>query len=612
MYLKRVQIDDGFLEGLDIQLSEGLNTIIGARGTGKTSLLELIRFCLGTSGFSSGHQKKSFEHALSVIGDGKITISLEADGQEITVSRGARDSVPYSTAPFLPPIILSQTEVETVGLLAQGRLELIDSFITNTEQFDIYEKWTTSQIKVISTELDSLIKERAETLDSLLETKKIDAELAAITEKENQLASFSATAADKQAQINQHTQTLSILSIQDSYIERFHGRLNEAVKHIAKGLNLLESAEQWIGEPSSDPLAGLRGSLHERTRELISQYSDLHALMPVMHSVRVGLQRNRTSVEEANRVLRRDFESMIEGAGAISREASRLREKKAALDNLKMFAMSQESRIAQLTDLRNEQLNKLENSRQSKHLWRKQICDSINLALSPKIRVKIDQSSQLDEYTSLLSEILRGSGLKYNEVARSVSSLVSPRELSELVLSGDFEQLSTITGISKDRATKLLNHLRDTGVGELLTCSIEDSVNFQLLDGATYKDLSQLSTGQRCTVVLPIVLEHTSRVIIVDQPEDHIDNAFIAETLIKSIRRRSQSSQIIVTTHNANIPVLGFADRVIQMESDGRRGYVQLEKNLNHHEAIEAISNVMEGGKQAFELRAKFYAGSIE
>ncbi|MDN4514674.1 AAA family ATPase [Pseudomonas sp. 2,4-D] len=612
MYLKRVQIDDGFLEGLDVQLSEGLNTIIGARGTGKTSLLELIRFCLGTSGFSSGHHKKSFEHALSVIGDGKITVSLEDNGKEILVSRGAADASPYATAPFVPPIILSQTEVETVGLLAQGRLELIDSFITNLSDFDAYDGYITAEIQNVSSEVDALIKERADTLDSLLELQAINTELNNISEREKQIASFSATAAEKQAQINLQANTLSTLSIQDAYIERFNDRINEALANISKGINMIASAEKWIGDDSTDPLVGIRKALSEQAHQLYTGHVSIQNLIPPMNVIRAGLQSRRASIEEANRVLRKEFESMVEGAGAISREASRLRERKATLENLAMFAADQEVRIANLVAMRNDYLNKMEHSRQSKYLWRKQICDSINQALGPKIKVKVDQSGQIDAYTSLLSEILRGSGLKYNEIARAISSLVSPRELSELVQSSNFDQLSNITGITKDRATKLLNHLRDVGMGELLTCPIEDVITFQLLDGSSYKDLSQLSTGQRCTVVLPIVLEHTSRVIIVDQPEDHIDNAFIAETLIKSIRRRSDNSQIIFTTHNANIPVLGYADRVIQMESDGRRGYVQLEKTLNHHDSIEAISNVMEGGKAAFDYRAKFYAGSKE
>jgi hypothetical protein len=88
----------------------------------------------------------------------------------------------------------------------------------------------------------------------------------------------------------------------------------------------------------------------------------------------------------------------------------------------------------------------------------------------------------------------------------------------------------------------------------------------------TTSQLIDLSTVQRCTVVLPLILEHSDRILVVDQPEDRIDNAFIVDTLIKSILRRSTSSQVILSTHNANIPVLGEAQLVVQLASDGRRG----------------------------------------
>ncbi|WP_346266419.1 hypothetical protein, partial [Pseudomonas palleroniana] len=82
-----------------------------------------------------------------------------------------------------------------------------------------------------------------------------------------------------------------------------------------------------------------------------------------------------------------------------------------------------------------------------------------------------------------------------------------------------------------DRASRILSHLKTCEMGNLSTTPIEDEVSLRLLDGGYYKDVSELSTGQRCTVVLPLVLAHMNRMLIVDQPEDHIDNAFIADTL---------------------------------------------------------------------------------
>ena len=93
-----------------------------------------------------------------------------------------------------------------------------------------------------------------------------------------------------------------------------------------------------------------------------------------------------------------------------------------------------------------------------------------------------------------------------------------------------------------------------------------------------------------------------------DQPEDHIDNAFIVDTLIASVRRRSDSGQIIFSTHNANIPVLGDANHVIQLGSDGRRGFPVLAAPLDDRRVVKAITSVMEGGAEAFQRRVRFYS----
>ena len=128
MFIERVQIEEGFLDGLDLRFCEGLNTIIGERGTGKTSLVELIRFCLDIRGYSSDVAKRSRDHALSVLGSGQITVTLTDGQRRIVVSRTANDTQPRASGPFRSPIVFSQTEIESVGLQPTSRLQLIDSF----------------------------------------------------------------------------------------------------------------------------------------------------------------------------------------------------------------------------------------------------------------------------------------------------------------------------------------------------------------------------------------------------------------------------------------------------------------------------------------------------
>ena len=122
-----------------------------------------------------------------------------------------------------------------------------------------------------------------------------------------------------------------------------------------------------------------------------------------------------------------------------------------------------------------------------------------------------------------------------------------------------------------------------------------------------YRNTQVLSTGQRCTVVLPILMRHVDRPVIVDQPEDNLDNAFIVETLVVGLARRGAEGQVICATHNPNIPVLGNAAYVVEMDADGRRGFARNQGELDEPAIVEAITKVMEGGREAFARRAEFY-----
>ena len=116
-----------------------------------------------------------------------------------------------------------------------------------------------------------------------------------------------------------------------------------------------------------------------------------------------------------------------------------------------------------------------------------------------------------------------------------------------------------------------------------------------------------MSIGQRCTVVLPILLASHPNMLLIDQPEDHLDNAFLTSTLVEALMARDADDQIIVASHNANVPVLGEANRIIVLESDGRRGFVKHAGPLEHEGSVQAITTVMEGGLEAFRRRSRFY-----
>src|ERR1700688_4899359 len=128
MQILALEVEEGFFDGLNLAFSPGLNVVIGPRGSGKTSVIELIRFCFGVEPYTRQAAIDAREHALSVLGtSGRATVIADVDGERLRVSRAADDDEPRI---FIQdrPIVLSQREIESVGVDAAGRLQIIDGF----------------------------------------------------------------------------------------------------------------------------------------------------------------------------------------------------------------------------------------------------------------------------------------------------------------------------------------------------------------------------------------------------------------------------------------------------------------------------------------------------
>jgi hypothetical protein len=111
------------------------------------------------------------------------------------------------------------------------------------------------------------------------------------------------------------------------------------------------------------------------------------------------------------------------------------------------------------------------------------VAERLNTILGPKIRISIEQAGQFTAFSAAIADILRGSGLHYNDLAKSLAEQVSPRELLEATDTNDFELISDAVGISKDRALRVLTQLREVDLGLLATVTVEDDVKLQLLEG---------------------------------------------------------------------------------------------------------------------------------
>jgi hypothetical protein len=244
--------------------------------------------------------------------------------------------------------------------------------------------------------------------------------------------------------------------------------------------------------------------------------------------------------------------------------------------------------------------------RDKRFALRKEVADRLSQALAPMVRVSVRQAGDRSSYEAVLKEMLKGCGLQYMRPVMRIVETVSPEELSRLVRKGDAARLVEDAGISEDQASRILSHLKASDqLSGLETVDLEDEPLIELKDGSDYKNSAGLSTGQRCTVILPILLLQSERPLLIDQPEDNLDNAFVYDTIVRNLQEAKGGRQLIFATHNPNIPVLGEADRVFVFSSDGRKGRVTHTGRVD--DVKDQVEHLLEGGKEAFVLRMQRY-----
>jgi hypothetical protein len=133
-------------------------------------------------------------------------------------------------------------------------------------------------------------------------------------------------------------------------------------------------------------------------------------------------------------------------------------------------------------------------------------------------------------------------------------------------------------------------------------------------ESATWQTLEQLSTGQKATAVLLLLLLESEAPLVVDQPEDDLDNRFITDGVVPIMRQEKRRRQFLLSTHNANIPVLGDAELILGLAASGEGGKAGHAKIAAEHMASidskpvrELVEEILEGGKDAFEMRRSKY-----
>jgi hypothetical protein len=168
-------------------------------------------------------------------------------------------------------------------------------------------------------------------------------------------------------------------------------------------------------------------------------------------------------------------------------------------------------------------------------------------------------------------------------------------------------------GIVGAQATNLIA-LGESLLRELEEVSVGIAVDAQLNvapkgKGVNLKKLEELSKGQRATAVLLLLLGVSQSPLVIDQPEDDLDNRFVFDGVVPNLRKLKGTRQLILSTHNANVPVLGDAELVVTLVGDGNHGWAAGDGvgSLDRKSVRKHAENLLEGGSDAFKARKHLY-----
>jgi len=619
--IDQFEINGGFLPGLKMKLPSGLICIIGPRGSGKSTLAEALRFAIkGTLGAS----KPRLDLLQANLGSSAlVTISAKTDADvpyiikrsykqpAVLLSAEGRtiSTVDLDRGSFLPIDVYNSTEIEAIAdeTLGEKRRALLDDL--RAEELSSIHLSLGEHRRALEANADRIRAIRraiADLSERIEEFGDVNAKLQSVAPLPETDASAEYNQASKQQQCNAREKkkidsTLELFASIQRDAEALQDRLaNPKSSAIVEGgsanFSLLEKAQAnlqksmaSVGVHAQSLIAGLLStkalvesvrselaSLHAKQLTEFTRLQQLHQAADERYRLRLELEQRVTALEETQEELQTNRQELT--ALLTTRKS------------LKAKFLLEREQVSSVRDT---------------------VAKNLQRESGKKVRIRVLRNADDLSYRTLLTEGLKGARVRnHDEILQQLLQL-RPEQLAQFIQTDDVSAFDEACSFGPERARKILDAFRENvDPLELEVVEIDDQVRIELnvatKDEPIFKDAGELSRGQKCTALLPLLLARTDNPLIIDQPEDNLDNHFIYETVVNSIQRLKSKRQMIFITHNANIPVLGEADLVIVLNSDGKIGYV--EKCGSVDECRDEIVDLLEGGKEAFELRRKRYA----
>jgi hypothetical protein len=271
-----------------------------------------------------------------------------------------------------------------------------------------------------------------------------------------------------------------------------------------------------------------------------------------------------------------------------------------------------EKRLADEREVRRIKLVEWENAKAEQFRALEKAAKKVTKRLEGRVRVRVSFAAVRDQLITLLKEKVGGRLSEALETLRALEQL----SLSELATAGRSGKDALVAkyGMLPAQAEKLAQASESVWM-EVEELDLPATTTIELNtapegEDAVWQNLDDLSTGQKATAVLLLLLLESDAPLVVDQPEDDLDNRFITESIVPKMREETRRRQFVFATHNANIPVLGDAELIVGLaaRNDGNGAFTAKHMGAIDSRGVrELVEEVLDGGRRAFELRRQKY-----
>jgi ABC-type lipoprotein export system ATPase subunit len=623
--IKSIEIkSSSFYNDLKIEFSEKLNCIMGGRGTGKTTLLYFIKSAIEENSEDLDIIERILKNNL---GNGSINIEIENDE---AVTYNITKSIGDFPQPYILPgqafvpiekirneitcDIYEAGRIEEIGRSSRDRILLLDKKVKaeitdheallNQTQIDLDAN--AQDIKTYNRRLDQMdeVISQYQNIEEEFENHKKHQPLGLKKEEKSEFEKADIKEKLRKEEKRFFTKTIEILR---EFTFNINNKKNELLDYYSKLIVDKERYEnkELIGEGisiTSTALEAIKKSIETIIANLNISNNQLNQVFNRLNE--------KHDLQQAEFIkLKQKFELNKEYINKYHTLSKKADEKKTLLQDKEELTIKK----LKLKEQRGILIQKLNNVKQAIFATRLKAVKDLNASFNNDIIITLTFGGIIEEFQEKLKVGLRGSGMRYNELIPRIVNNFSSDQFANIIHNRDVESLKNVAGIDEARANAIIDALNETDIiYEIESMYCNDLPEFKLKiaeDSANkdenYRKTDELSMGQRCTTVLPIIFAVSNNPLIIDQPEDNLDNKYISNRIHEIIRQQKNNRQLIFITHNPNIPVLSDAEKNIFLLYKSRKSDIDGTGNVK--EVKEKIVSLLEGGEEAFKKRIEIY-----